>query len=1146
MPLEKIYIQLQAIEDKPWKDKEADEKKRIENEDQVNKSEENETLNMVQSLGEYLYRQNEVFQSARRPDPIKADEVLIKSPRTVILGAPGSGKSTLIDRLVGNTARNLSGPVPIHITLREYAVSLAQSKSTSLKEFALKHFEEIDVELGLAIKEQIKQKNIVWLLDGLDETRDLARHISREIGFLPGQLVLTSRPIGYVRDGLEDLPHFEILPLVPSDIKQFLQDWFEVLAQERNYDDKWVETRIQWLNGQIQTKRHLQTLIYNPLLLTFLVVLAGEDPQKDLPIKRFELYREYIERLLEQREIERISSISENLNATLKLGGREDNRSRKAILDTFYYLGWSMQLAYYGGKDRPRPTHDSLQHSLSKYLQSTWGNDTIEMVSAAQSFWEETGFFDFWKLEREEYIAFRHLTFQEYAAAWVLNKSWNESPKRSWLFIQPRLYDPAWHEVILLLAEMMPLRQINALFQRLLNQSGLYEPKLFRNLRLAADILAERDDISPKYQNLLLDRLEKHFHEHDYWLTIPIIESLGKIPYGEKNLKISPKIKVLIFGSLIRILNYVNNSELRKYLVSVPIEELLSELEKERELTKNIHPLIREALVSADTDIHLAAVRTLSTRIDNAVILSLLLTTIGSNADSIKLMARSLQRTESQTIPSILTLVQSDDRQQCLSAIYLLRELGDPALNPILMGLSRHRDIYVKKEAIAVLGFLYERGVVEKTGLVDLINNTESDDPEIQSALICSVGKIRDTKVLSTLIRFLVEDNLNSNAASQAIAEMGKLALPTLIDLARDAQLSKPLIDYLSIHKKVSATIQRIKDPECIPLLINLLQDKWFKLSAISALGQTGDLSVAQHIAQCISDEDPFLRQAAVKALGNLGASKYISHIIFLLQDENLEVKKAAITTIGQIGSNDAVFALRDLLAGAEWEIRRLTIEALSKIRTKDAFIVLLGAFLDEDVQIREKAAEEFQGINDPIIVNNILNGLESESKIEQMAALSAIKGTNDERAVGKILNILTKEKDISVVRMAIETLATVIHATSKLSELKIFAIYFDRLQWTKSLEAVVNRIDVIKARQNIAVDPALPQNHVHAKRKRIISTAIRILVFAVLGLVSEIIINLLAGRIAENLPSAGSVTMILVLLGIILSVYYQWIEQTR
>jgi hypothetical protein len=145
-----------------------------------------------------------------------------------------------------------------------------------------------DEQLRRALEEGVQTGHVLWLMDGLDEARGWRDKAAQQANRLPGRLIVTSRPVGYQRVDLESLPHFEILPLKPEDVDQFLRDWFGVLAEQQAFDPDWVEQRVSWLKLQLEQRPRIQPLTRNPLLLTFMVIfhrssrVADSEPHRCL------------------------------------------------------------------------------------------------------------------------------------------------------------------------------------------------------------------------------------------------------------------------------------------------------------------------------------------------------------------------------------------------------------------------------------------------------------------------------------------------------------------------------------------------------------------------------------------------------------------------------------------------------------------------------------------------------------------------------------------------------------------------------------------------------------------------------------------------------------------------------------------------
>ena len=105
--------------------------------------------------------------------------------------------------------------------------------------------------------------------------------------------------------------------------------------------------------------------------------------------------------------------------------------------------------------------------------------------------WLHAGILDVWTLGGDEYLTFRHLTFQEYTAAHELAARWKSDAGKTWRFLRPRVHHYAWREPLLLMAGQLPMQQADRLLKLLLSARSRYERVLQRDLLLAAALVTE-------------------------------------------------------------------------------------------------------------------------------------------------------------------------------------------------------------------------------------------------------------------------------------------------------------------------------------------------------------------------------------------------------------------------------------------------------------------------------------------------------------------------------------------------------------------------------------------------------------------------------------------------------------------------------
>ncbi len=448
LPLDRVYIKLRAL---PEREEAARREASL-------PSDSDEEL--PRKLAERLWSWREEWEEAARrmeeARPIPPEEAIAKHDRLAILGDAGAGKSTLLRHLAWERAGDSQAPLPVLVPLGQADVQVSTT-GRSFVEAALDLLtaHKAGEERGLlkqALEDAIGEKGVLFLCDGLDEVHLARQRVTAALKGLAAdghRLVVTSRPLGYER--LAGLEHFQVLPLLPQDADAFTDRWFRALAQARSVSEaeqeRWARERAGWLQRQLKERPGLREVARNPLLLTFLAVLAGDEPQRDrsakssrrgLPQRRKELYREYVERLFTMWEARR------RREGKLALGNLSGEKARRVALWGLYRTAWHLHRAYYG-EEGLRAVREEIEPLLAQDLRDRWRFGLLQAESLAAEvlrFWEGAGLLDVYRLAGQEWLAFRHLTFQEYGAARALAEAHRNDAEGLWQCLSPHLLRP--------------------------------------------------------------------------------------------------------------------------------------------------------------------------------------------------------------------------------------------------------------------------------------------------------------------------------------------------------------------------------------------------------------------------------------------------------------------------------------------------------------------------------------------------------------------------------------------------------------------------------------------------------------------------------------------------------------------------------
>lgn len=222
-----------------------------------------------------------------------------RGTRAVVLGAPGSGKSTWTRWLQKELLVSSWPGLALRVELRGLAAAVLPSVHDLIRQQVTVHLqEELTSE---RIREWIEAGQLVLLLDGFDEiapaSRETVRAWLEELTAVlkSCSLILTSRPL--TTDHLDTLPkewlRWEIKPFNKERIISYIQRWY---AHTPLLADSGEKPKPESLAAQLASDPTIEPLTSNPLLLSTLLMVHHLDGS--LPNGRAQLYRRYVEGML--------------------------------------------------------------------------------------------------------------------------------------------------------------------------------------------------------------------------------------------------------------------------------------------------------------------------------------------------------------------------------------------------------------------------------------------------------------------------------------------------------------------------------------------------------------------------------------------------------------------------------------------------------------------------------------------------------------------------------------------------------------------------------------------------------------------------------------------------------------------------------
>ncbi|MBE2183795.1 MAG: HEAT repeat domain-containing protein [Anaerolineae bacterium] len=381
-----------------------------------------------------------------------------------------------------------------------------------------------------------------------------------------------------------------------------------------------------------------------------------------------------------------------------------------------------------------------------------------------------------------------------------------------------------------------------------------------------------------------------------------------------------------------------------------------------------------------------------------------------------RLMRKSEEGAASSEVSDLLKNLWDKDWETRQTAVERLGHLGDESVVMPLLETLNDEDEQVRFAAVRALG-----NYSSETAAQGLLSALHDPILIVKDAAGEELGKMNGY-ALPGLMSLIHDPALDADTRGVVIETIGRIADPSAVEvlIACLEDESAPRMEEWRICDLAAAALERIGTPEAQDAVAEWRREQQpteqFNPAIIADIDENDDiasdrLSLAPPVSpdleaqtrilvEALRVSDTHQQHAAAKALRefarelsvqNIDDNRVVYALADALRDNDAVIRWAVVEAIAWLQDSSALPILHEALHDKHFTVRLAAIRALQEIGDKNAVWALLDRLDDENPVVREKAAEALGYLGSQDVVVRLARLLQDEDEFVRRASVVSL-----------------------------------------------------------------------------------------------------------------------------------------------------------